>query len=252
MLPVLKRAVESLRRFSEGPVRLVVVNNGSRDGTAAYCAGLPDCELLDLPGNTGFVKAFSAGLLRTSAPFIARMDHDVEFMMPWRTGLLGALRSSERAGMAGPRLLNPDGTVYAAGFSFFLKPPLLPWRGAVRDPFALPRPLRRFVHFDQHANEPDNDAVFGGRREVFHVTGAFSVMTRAAFERTGMPDASYPDLNGAYEDLDYTLRMVKAGFGIVYEGGVKVVHHCARPEGPSTAGAPPRNKELFRQKWGFL
>ena len=42
-------------------------------------------------------------------------------------------------------------------------------------------------------------------------------MKRSAFEKAGFPDESYPDMNGVYEDLDYTLRFVKSGFKIFYE-----------------------------------
>ncbi|MFA6434235.1 MAG: glycosyltransferase family 2 protein [Elusimicrobiales bacterium] len=252
MLPVLKRTVESLYKFREAPFRLIVVNNGSRDGTAAYCAGLPDCELIDLPENVGTVKALNLGLKKSVAPFIARMDHDVEFVMPWQSGLLGLFKTAEDVGMAGPRLLNTDGTLYAALFSFFFKIPRIPARFKVSDPFMFPRALRRFVHYTQHSSEADDDLVFGTRRAVYHVSGAFFVMKRAAFEKVGFPDESYPDMNGSYEDLDYTLRFVKNGFKIIYEGGVKVVHHCSRPENFRPEPALWKNHLMFKEKWGFL
>jgi GT2 family glycosyltransferase len=252
MLPVLKRTMESLYKFREAPFRLIVVNNGSTDGTARYCAGLTDCELVDLPENIGIVKAFNIGLRKSSAPFVARMDHDVEFVMPWQSRLLRLLEGADDVGMAGPRLINSDGTVYAALFSFFFKLPLIPVRLNVPDPFLFPRALRRFVHFTQHSLEADGDLRFGARRGVYHVSGAFLVIKRSAFEKVGFPDESYPDMNGAYEDLDYTLRFVKSGFKIFYEGGIKVIHHCSRPENSPAEPAPQMNRAIFKKKWGFL
>ena len=98
MLPVLKRTVESLYKFREDPFRLIVVNNGSTDRTARYCAGLTDCELVDLPENIGVVKAYNIGLRKSNAPFIARMDQDVEFVMPWQSGLLRLLKAADDVG----------------------------------------------------------------------------------------------------------------------------------------------------------
>jgi GT2 family glycosyltransferase len=252
MLPVLKRAVESLYKFREAPFRLIVVNNGSKDGTAAYCAGLPDCEFVDLPENVGTVKALSIGFSRSRAPFIARMDHDVEFIMPWQGGLIGVLEADEKACMAGPRLLNSDGSIYAALFSFFFKIPGLPASFVVEDPFLFPKCLRRFVHYTQHGQEADNNLLFGVRREVAHVSGAFQVMKRSAIEKVGFPDESYPDMNGVYEDLDYTLRLVNKGLKVLYEGEIIVIHHCSRPVNYKAASGPGLNKSFFKKKWGFL
>ena len=252
MFPVLKRTVDSLYRFTKGPFRLIIVNNGSTDETLTAFKGLPGCTLISLPENFGMVRAFNAGLKNSSAPFIARMDHDVELIMPWEAGLLGALSGDRDAAASGPRLLMEDGRIYSALFHFFFKVPGLQVKFGVENVFAVPRVLLPYVHCSQHSLEPDSDPLFGRQKYVYHVPGTFMVFKREAFERAGLPDETYPDKSGAYEDLDYTLRLVKCGLKIVYEGNIKMVHYCARPEEKFRAAGPQYNKGIFRKKWGFL
>lgn len=252
MFPVLKRTVDSLYRFTKGPFRLIIVNNGSTDETLTAFNGLAGCTLINLQENVGTLRALNIGLRHTTAPLIARMDHDVEFVMPWEDGLLGALTGNRAADAAGPRLLTPDGRIYAALFHFFFKVPRLPVRFAVDNPFSLPRPILSFIHYSQHSLEADSDALFGRRTFVYHVPGTFLVFKRDAFEKVGFPDESYPDMNGAYEDLDYTLRFIMNGFKVIYEGGTKVIHHCSRPLERFCIQEPLRNKMMFKKKWGFL
>ena len=253
MFSDLKRSMESLYKFTAPPFHVIVVNNASTDETAAYCSTLPDCTLVNLPENMGTVKAFNAGLEKSTAPFVVRMDHDIELTGPWQDELFSCFADAA-TGMAGPRIVNPDGTVYAALFEWFLKISNLPLCVAVADPLALPRFLRRFVHFGQHGGEKDDDTIFGVTKSVQHVTGAFWMMSRGAFEKIGPPDTDYPDKNGAFEDLDYTLRFVTGGFRIMYNGKVKIIHYCSRPAQSDTTVAkqpPAQNRALFRKKWGI-
>ncbi len=252
MFPVLKRTVDSLYRYTAQPFRLIIVNNGSTDETLTAFNELPGCTLINLKENAGMVKAFNIGLKASTAPYIARMDHDVEFVMPWEDELLGLLERDNEAGAVGPRIITPDGRIYAALFSFFVKVPGIPLKLRVESPFAFPLALRRFVHFTQHSLEADDDLKFGVVKPVYHVTGTFFVMKRAAFEKVGAADESYPDKNGAYEDLDYTLRMATSGLKVMYDGRVKLVHHCSRPDNSVRETAPALNREKFKNKWGFL
>jgi GT2 family glycosyltransferase len=251
MFADLKRSLDSLYKFTRPPFRVIVVNNACTDETAAYCAALPDCTAVNLPENVGTVRALRAGIAAGSAPFIVRMDHDIELLGPWQEYLFPHF-SEGKTGMAGPRILNPDGTIYSALFNWQLRISNIPFHVSVENPLSLPRPLRRFAHINQHSGEKDDDAVFGVARPVHHVTGTFWLMSRAAVEDVGLPDEKYPDLNGAFEDLDYTLRFVTAGLRVIYDGRVRIVHYCSRPaQKAQRPSAPPQNRMLFRKKWGI-
>ncbi len=82
------RAVESVLAQDYAPLELVVVDDGSRDGTAELLAPLARAGRLTLllQPNLGVSAARNAGIRATAAPFIAFLDSDDE----WRPGKIQA------------------------------------------------------------------------------------------------------------------------------------------------------------------
>lgn len=72
------RCVESLRaQATDGlDVRLVVVDNGSTDGTAQELAPLDDVRLVALPTNTGFTGGANAGIGATDSDVVVLLNND--------------------------------------------------------------------------------------------------------------------------------------------------------------------------------
>ena len=58
---------------SAGPVELVVVDNGSRDGSVdALLRAHPDVRVVRSPGNVGYARAANLGIAATRAPTSSR------------------------------------------------------------------------------------------------------------------------------------------------------------------------------------
>jgi GT2 family glycosyltransferase len=90
----LARVIADLRRQSQPPARILVVDNGSSDGseTAARGAG---CDLIAMGRNAGFAAAVNTGIRDCRSEFVAIVNNDVELDPPWLERLAAALSTQE-------------------------------------------------------------------------------------------------------------------------------------------------------------
>ena len=152
------------------PLRILVVDNASRDGSAAMVREqFPHVELIALDANLGFAGGTNRGLRQIAhlpgvpAPYLLLLNPDTVVQPHAIESMVAFLEAHPRIGLVGPRLLNPDGTPQAAAFRFptllmlffDLFPPgeLLPgrlygswWHGRYpeergTEPFAIDHPL---------------------------------------------------------------------------------------------------------------
>lgn len=80
--PLLERTLDSVRAQAMRGVELVVVDNGSSDGTPERIrARFPEAELVALPRNQG-IHGRNVGLRRARAPVVLSLDDDIELARP--------------------------------------------------------------------------------------------------------------------------------------------------------------------------
>ncbi|WP_404420845.1 glycosyltransferase family 2 protein [Nibricoccus sp. IMCC34717] len=75
----LRRAVESVLAQDFSDYELVIINDGSTDGTAAVaeaCASDPKVRLINLPSNVGAAAAMNVGWRSSDSDFVAILDAD--------------------------------------------------------------------------------------------------------------------------------------------------------------------------------
>ena len=253
MFSSIRRTIESVYRHTEKPFRIFIVNNGSTDETATYFKKYAECVTVNLSENVGMVKGFNAAVKKADAAYIVRMDHDIELTMPWQRKFINIFENNPKVGIVGPRVIMPGKKIYSADFDFYIKKlPFIRFKNLL----VLPKAIRRLTHWTWSANhgEEDNDDRFGSVKEVAHVTGAFFMIKKYAFEKVGEFDEAYMEKNGTFEDFDYTLRMISNGFKVIYDGEIKVLHYCDRPTQyikQDPVNLPCTNRMQFRQKWGI-
>jgi len=251
MFSVVKRTVESLYKFTSPPFNVYIINNGSTDETRTYFDKFPNCRVVNLEDNAGMVEGFNTGVKLSDSPYIVRMDHDIELIMPWKERFLSWFEKDDKIAMVGPRVITADGRIYSACFNFHFR-----YLRAIktRDILKIPKMLRHFFYWSENHFAQDDDEKYGVVKEVPHITGTFEVIKKEVFEKVGLFDNSYTGKNGVYEDLDYTLRMAASGYKIIYDGTVKIIHYCSRPlqKTPPQPAAPQRsNRKRLRKKWGI-
>jgi GT2 family glycosyltransferase len=89
---------------------LVVVDNGSTDGTVPFIRERwPTVRVIEAPGNVGFSRANNLGIRATSSEFVLLLNPDTIVQAGAIQSLMGALASRGDAAAAGPRLVDRDG-----------------------------------------------------------------------------------------------------------------------------------------------
>lgn len=78
----IRRALESVLLQDYAPIEIIVVNDASRDGTAAVVEsfGEPTIALINRPVNGGVSAAMNAGLRRARGEYVAFLDADDEWL----------------------------------------------------------------------------------------------------------------------------------------------------------------------------
>jgi glycosyltransferase involved in cell wall biosynthesis/GT2 family glycosyltransferase len=95
--------VESVRRHTDVPYELIVVDNGSQWEAASYASSAGDRTVLN-PENLGFARGMNQGLDVASGRYIAFCNNDTVVPPGWAETLLETARAHERAGIVVPAI----------------------------------------------------------------------------------------------------------------------------------------------------
>jgi GT2 family glycosyltransferase len=107
---LLRRCLESLEK-SEGreTLQIVVVDNGSSDGSAQLDADFAQVQFIRLPKNFGLTKAMNIGWRAADAEYVFFLHEDTEVEPGAAMRLAGTLDANPNAGAACPLLVGDDG-----------------------------------------------------------------------------------------------------------------------------------------------
>lgn len=208
---LLRRCLESLDSYPPAFLRVVVVDNDSRDGTIELVrAAFPQVQLLASEANVGFARATNAGIRGGHAPFVLALNPDTRVPPGVLEKLLEVFSEHPDVGICGCRLVREDGSFDHASRREFptIFSALGHFTGLGRQRFA-PAPLAAYRAPDVREGEVDA------------VNGAFMLMRRGALDEVGLFDEGY----WMYmEDLDLCYRFREAGWSTWYEPSVTVTH----------------------------
>jgi GT2 family glycosyltransferase len=189
---------------------LVVVANGPGSVESGDLPG--SAHLLRQHRLEGFSANINAGTRATTGDYVVVSNPDV---VPEPDAVAELVRFADdrpRCGVAGPKMINPDGTLQASRRRF----PTVAGTIARRTPIRLLFPplewQRRHYLLDAPADEP---------MQVDTMLGAFLLMRRTMLEDIGGWDAGYQLY---VEDIDLNYRAMKAGWERWWVPSA-VVHH---------------------------
>jgi GT2 family glycosyltransferase len=203
-LDLLRASIPSLIKQSLPFRRIIVIDNGSRDGTADWARRHPEIELLELPRNTGFAAGANIGIrsaLKDPAiACIALINNDVMLDADWHREAATALLAKPEVGSCATCLLRQSepGTIDTAG---------IVWTASgLADNYLTGQPVSATGH-TAHA--------------VFGASGAAALLRRAFLEDVGLLDESF----FAYqEDVDLALRGRARGWRCVLAPQARGTH----------------------------
>jgi GT2 family glycosyltransferase len=196
-----------------GAHEVVVVDNASEDGSPALVRDrFPGVKLIELDENMGFGAANNVGMEAAGGDLFLLLNSDA-----WPVGdaierLAAFANARAQAGIVGPRLQNPDGSLQRS-----VRGRPTTWRLATEYLFLrrLGRNTRALNAF--YGAGFDHESV----RDVEVVKGAVMLVRREAYEATGGFD---PDYFMYGEEMDLCYRVHEAGWDVVFDPEAEFVH----------------------------
>ena len=231
------RCLQSLGRSMSDEVELVVVDNGSTDGTRAYLEAALDqlpgrAEALLLDRNQGWCRAANAGLERANGDYLVLLNNDLVFPSSWIEGLRECMDSAQQvspgfgpAGLVGPVSNSVGGSQQ------------VPTPGGY-GPRDVERVARTLAQQHAAAWRPSN-----------FLSGFCLMISRACYQQIGGLDEAY--WPGGFDDNDLVLRAQERGFCCYVAGNVFVHHQGSATFNdlfPHKRGGLA-NLQLFQQRW---
>jgi len=220
-----KACLESVRELTDEPYELIVVDNGSTDGTPEYLAGCSDVRLIAHAENRGFPVAVNQGLKQAAGSQIVLLNNDVVVTTGWLRRLLIALEQSPDIGLVGPM------TNCTSGLQ------------------RIEPPYRHLDELEQFAWEWA--AAHAGQCQPVEVLMGFCLaFRRELVKRLGDLDERFE--LGVYEDVDFCRRATRAGYRNLIALDAYVHHFGHRTfigQGIDADGWLARNERVFAEKW---
>jgi N-acetylglucosaminyl-diphospho-decaprenol L-rhamnosyltransferase len=208
----LLQCLESLR--AEGVEDIVVADNASVDGSeAAVRAADPAVRYVQTGANLGMGAGNNRGAAQTdpSTPYLLCLNPDALLRPGALDAMAAVLDARPEVGIVGPRIVDPDGTLYPSVRTFpnlvdsighaFLG---LVWAG---NPFT-----RRYRMLDYDHDRPG---------DVDWVSGSCFLVRRTTWDAIGGFDEGYFMYA---EDSDLCWRARQAGWTVTFEPAAEAVH----------------------------
>jgi len=208
--------IESILGQSEQDIEVVVVDNGSSDGSA-------DMVRTDYPGvhviastNRGFAAGNNLGIAHSHSRYLLLLNPDTEIVDDALAVLLDYMDAHPKVGAAGPQLRYPDGSLQSSRRRF--PTPLTGFFESTPLGRCLPR--NRWASRYYVLDRPDDV-----ESEVDWLMGAALLVRREAAEQAGPLDEGYFMYS---EEMEWCYRIKQHGWQVVYLPAATVVHHEGR------------------------
>lgn len=230
-----RQCIESLFKYTHSAFELIVIDNGSTDGTLEYVRKLDRAhtaciriETIANSNNLGFAKGCNQGLAVSRGDYLILLNNDVVLTSQWLQRLIRAVENDPQLGLVGPM------TNYVSGPQQITNP--------TYDVNTL-KGLEKYIQI--HAKTYDGQIESNGR-----IAGFCMLMRRAVIEKIGGLDERYAI--GNFEDDDFCARAYLAGYKAAVIKDCYVHHYGGRTFAGNQIDYDARMKAnwmVFKRKW---
>lgn len=225
----LRRCLASVEASADrDKLEIIVVDNGSVDGSAELVAEFPQVVLLKLPRNFGFVKALNIGMRTAKGEFYFYVSPDVEVLPDTVSALAARLSEQPDAVAVCPLLTTPDGRPAP---ELYTLPEGQTASGAARACAFAP------------ANTPD----LHQEKLAVEFAGLSAYMVRSYF----LKGLRYIDQRYAqsWADAELAIQIRRANRKIFLYPGIRAIRHG--DGGELARSAPPAVRALLASDWAL-
>ena len=182
------------------PFEVIIVDDCSPDNSVKILSEVKGIRLIRNAQNQGFIRSCNAGSSVAKGEYLYFLNNDTEVTTGWLDALLRTFHDFPGTGLAGSKLVYPDGRLQEAGGIIWQDGSA--WNfGRFQDP-QLP--------------------VYNYAREVDYCSGASIMVPKALFNELGGFDEHY--LPAYCEDSDLALKIREKGYRVIYQPQSTVVH----------------------------
>lgn len=204
---------------------VIVVDDGSTDATAEAVPRIPGIVYLRNKENSGFIAACNRGAEKARGKYLVFLNNDTLVRSGWLSALHDTFAEDPDVGIAGSKLLYPDGRLQEAGGII--------WQNASG---------WNYGKFDD-PGKPEYNYL----REVDYCSAAALMISKALFESVGGFDARYAP--AYYEDTDLAFKVRQAGYKVLYQPLSEVIHYEGATGGTDLGTGTKQHQEINRSKF---
>jgi GT2 family glycosyltransferase len=219
---LLAACLAALAGQTEDDFEIVVVDNGSTDGSAAWVQEhYSDVRVIANAQNRGFAAAVNQAIRAGDSRYVVTLNNDTEPDPGWLAALVAAADSDPTVGMCASKMLFAD------------RPQAINSAGICVDKVG--------IAWDRRGGELDD----GGEVEpveVFGPCGGAALYRRAMLNQIGLLDE---DFFAYLEDVDLAWRARRVGWHCLYVPAARVLH---RHSATGVEGSPFKSYHLGRNK----
>lgn len=208
--------VSAVQQQTYRPVDMMVVDNGSVDGTVKWLMSEhPEIHLLRNTRNLGFCRGHNQAIRLTEAPFVLCLNQDVVLTPTWLAQAMDWMEQRPEIGAVGGKLLRyeytdeelknvtPSDIIDSAGLQIY----------------RTRHVVDRGIGQADHGSFLQPEAVFG-------LSGACVLFRRTALDSIRYQDEYFDEDFFAYkDDVDLSWRLLRQGWLNWYDGGMIAYHH---------------------------
>ena len=187
---------------------ILIIDNASTDDSVEYIKEWhPEVRIVELQKNHGFAEGYNIGMSDVKSKYTVLLNSDVLVTEAWLDPIIALMESDKSIGAAQPKIKSLESKEtfeYAGAAGGYIDKLYYPFcRGRV------------FDHVEQDTGQYDDDI------NVAWVSGAAMVVRTSLFNDLGGFDETY---FAHQEEIDFCLRIQKAGYKCVAFGGSEVFH----------------------------
>jgi GT2 family glycosyltransferase len=215
--------LDSLQHLTYGNTSVVVVDNGSIDGSVDAIRQLyPSVLLLEMRKNLRFAAGTNAGVrfaMEHGAELILLLNNDTTVAGDFLTHLVARMQADPVTGLVAPKIYYHDepSRIWFAGGIISM------WTGTMR-----------------HIGIRESDTgQFNTARAIDYASGCCILARREVIEKVGTLDEAFFMYT---EDADWCVRVRKAGYRIMYEPTARVWHKLSVSTGGHLSWYKMKNK----------